>query len=348
MLPNALNENPNAFPRCIKVFTTLLCLVWQAGCFHTTPYDASSRMEVDSNWALLIYVADEIKSLDIRTGILTPVVTSGMAKIASPGMASFSPTAAQITFKERTEGRKDSLVVFDLNARDQQLLLEMPFLDGPRWSPDGGTIAFSGRSINSGAYDLYAYGLDNKKLATLIQGDLKDGEMVFSWAPDANHIVYQSADNIIYDFDLAKRQSSKIDSGWFPTWSPSGEYIAYRADGPNDPGYVIYDLRTRAKRRILQGLSVYRSLIWSPDSRLLVYAADGRAEFYGDLFIFDLRTKKSTRVLRLEQSVYPTDWRKRGSTSAAALPISSKHAPFRQRNLQVVDGTSICPMSALQ
>jgi Tol biopolymer transport system component len=189
----------------------------------------------------------------------------------------------------------------------------MPFLDGPRWSPDGQAIAFSGRSGNSGAYDLYSYRLDNKKLVTLIQGNLKDGEMVFSWAPDGEHIVYQSSENTIYDFNLAKGENSKIDSGWFPTWSPSGEYIAYRADGPGNPGYIIYDLRTRAKQRILQGVSVYRSLIWSPDSRLLVYAADGRGEFYGDLFVIDLKTKKSTRVLRLEQSVYPTDWRRSGN-----------------------------------
>jgi Tol biopolymer transport system component len=261
----------------------------------------------------LIYVADKVESLDVLTGSLNPIVTASMgAKTPAPGMACFSPDAGKITFKEETGRGEDSLVVFDLRERKRQVLLEMPFLDGPRWSPDGGTIAFSGRSSHSGAYNLFSYGLDNKKLATLVQDSLKDGEMVFSWAPDGKHIVYQSSANAIYDFSFAKGESSKIDDGWFPTWSPSGEYIAYRADGPGDPGYdVIYDLKTRAKQRMLQGVSVYRSLIWSPDSRLLVYAADGRGEFYGDLFILDLKTKKSTRVLRLEQSVYPTDWRRR-------------------------------------
>ena len=302
------NRTQRVLPRRIALFITLLCFIFPLSCSDSKA-GGSEPLRVEKNWSLLIYVADEVESLDIHTGLVSTIVTS---KTTSPGMASFSPDATKITFKERAEGGKDSLVVFDLREGKKQLLLEMPFLDGPRWSPDGEGIAFSGRSADSGAYDLYLYGLDNKKLATLIQGKLKDGEMVFAWAPDGKHIVYQSSDNAIYDFDLAKGGNSRIDSGWFPTWSPSGEYIAYRADGLGDPGYIIYNLRTHAKQRILQGASAYRSLIWSPDSKLLVYAADGRGEFYGDLFVVDLKTKKSTRVLRFEQSVYPTDWRRRG------------------------------------
>jgi Tol biopolymer transport system component len=306
-----LSRNPDGFSRWL-IFFYGLCLIWQVAYSGGRVDGHPIQSDVGKDWTLLIYVADKVESLDVLTGSLNPIVMANAgAKPPSPGMACFSPDAGKITFKEATGRGEDSLVVFDLRERKRQVLLDMPFLDGPRWSPDGGTIAFSGRSSNSGAYNLYSYGLDNKKLATLVQDSLKDGEMVFSWAPDGKHIVYQSSANAIYDFSFARGESSKNDDGWFPTWSPSGEYIAYRADGLGDPGYVIYDLKTRAKQRILQGVSVYRSLIWSPDSRMLIYAADGRGEFYGDLFILDLKTNKSTRVLRLEQSVYPTDWRRR-------------------------------------
>ena len=292
----------------------VFCFIWQAAAYSGGRGNRDpTQSDVANDWSLLIYVADKVETVDVRTGKLTPIATAEPEMRASPGMASFSPDTRKITFKEENGRGEDSLVVLDLKQSKMQVLLEMPFLDGPRWSPDGGAIAFSGRSRKSGAYSLYSYGLDNKRLTTLIQDNLKDGELVFSWAPDGKHIVYQSSENGIYDLNIANRESSKIDDGWFPTWSPSGEFIAYRADGSSDSGYVVYNLQTHSKRRILQRVSAYRSLIWSPDSKLLVYAADGRGEFYGDLFILDLNSKKSTRVLRLEQSVYPTDWRVRAN-----------------------------------
>jgi Tol biopolymer transport system component len=257
----------------------------------------------------LVHKWDRIESLDVTTKSLSSIVTvNSSQENQSPGMPSFSPDASEITFKEESEGGGDSLVVLDLKKGTRRVLLKMPYLDGPRWSPDGTGIAFEGRSQTSGDYSLYLYSLNDGKLSTVIEGQLKGGEMLFSWAPDGNRIVFQSAANDIYVADLTARQHTRIDSGWFPTWSPNGRYIAYRADGADDPGYIIYDLKTQKKQQILRGRYVYRSLVWSPDSRCLIYAADGRGDFYGDLLILDLESKKETRVLRLEESVYPTDW----------------------------------------
>ena len=223
-------------------------------------------------------------------------------------MPSFSPDASEITFKQETEGGGDSLVVLDLKKGTRHVLLKMPYLDGPRWSPDGTGIAFEGQSARSAGLRLYLYTLEGGALSTIVEGQLKGGEMLFSWAPDGKSLVYQDAANNIYVLDLTARQRTRIDSGWFPTWSPNGRYIAYHADGADDPGYDIYDLQTRKRERILRRKYVYRSLVWSPDSRYVIYSADGRGDFYGDLLILDLESKKETRVLRLEESVYPTDW----------------------------------------
>jgi len=223
-------------------------------------------------------------------------------------MPSFSPDASEITFKQETEGGGDSLVVLDLKKGTRHVLLKMPYLDGPRWSPDGTGIAFEGQSAASLDLSLYLFTLEGGTLSTIVDAELKGGEMLFSWAPDGKSLVYQDAANNIYVLRLATRERTRIDRGWFPTWSPNGRYIAYRADGADDPGYDIYDLQTRKRERILGRRYVYRSLVWSPDSRYLIYAADGRGDFYGDLLILDLESKKETRVLRLEESIYPTDW----------------------------------------
>jgi Tol biopolymer transport system component len=296
-----------SFP-ILSLLVYLSCLVSCSDGLGTARLGPGSA-DAKQNGTVLVYEGNRVESLNVTTGTLNSIVTANSGgEAGSPGMASFSPDASKITFKEQAGRGEDSLVIYNFTEKTQRVLLKMPYLDGPRWSPDGRTIAFSGRLGNSGAYSLYVYALDIGKLSATIEGQLKDGEMVFSWAPDAKSIAYQDPTNNIYVFDLAKREGTRIDGGWFPTWSPSGRYIAYRSDGSGDPGYIIYDRQTRTKEQILRGVSAYRSLIWSPDSRYLIYAADGRGEFYGDLFVLDLGTKKAARVLHLEQSVYPTDW----------------------------------------
>jgi len=282
----------------------------QAGCSNAleTGRLRLGRTGAEQIGRVLVYVGDRVESLDLTTKSLSPVVPANPSENGSPGMASFSPDAWEIIFKEETAGGGDSLVVFNLKKGTRRLLLKMPYLDGPRWSPDGTGIAFEGRLAASGDYSLYLFTLKGGALSTIIEGKLKGGEMLFSWAPDGKGVVYQDAANDIYVLDLTTRVRTKIDSGWFPTWSPNRKYIAYRADGADNPGYIIYDLQARKTERILRGTSVYRSLVWSPDSRYLIYAADGRGEYYGDLLILDLESKTETRVLRLDQSVYPTDW----------------------------------------
>ena len=289
----------------------LLCLSCLVGCSDRldVPRLSLGRTEADQGGTVLVYEGKRVESLDVRTKSLSSIVTgSSSGENGSPGMASFSPDASEITFKEETEGGGYSLVVLNLKKGTRRVLLKMPYLDGPRWSPDGAAIAFEGRSAASRDHGLYLYTLEGGALSTIIEGQLKVGEMLFSWPPDGKSLVYQDAANNIYVLDLAIRGRTRIDSGWFPTWSPNGRCIAYRADGAGDPGYDIYDLQTRKRERILRGRSVYRSLVWSPDSRYVIYAADGRGDYYGDLLILDLESKKETRVLRLEQSIYPTDW----------------------------------------
>ena len=301
------------FSFCIlSALVYLCCLV---GC---SPSVGTTRLRLEHaeskpSGTVLVYKWDRIESLDVTTKLLSPIITANSSgENRSPGMPSFSPDASEITFKEGTERGGDSLIVLDLKKGTRRVLLKMPYLDGPRWSPDGTAIAFEGQSTASGDLSLYLIMLEGGMLSTIVGGELKGGEMLFSWAPDGKSLVYQDAANNIYVLRLATRERTRIDSGWFPTWSPNRRYIAFGADEADDPGYIIYDLQTGGRERILRGRHGYRSLVWSPDSRFVIYSADGRGDFYGDLLILDLKSKKETRVLRLEESVYPTDWRVAG------------------------------------
>ena len=296
------------------IMSSLLCVTLQVG-DRSDPVNLThgrlGRWETKQGLTVLIYKGKQVEAVDVVTKKLTTIVAANAdAEKGWPGMASFSPDGSEITFKEEGEEGGDPLIVFNPQKRTREVLLKMPYLDGPRWSPDGTGIAFEGRSEASGDYSLYLYSISGGKLSTVLKGQLKGGEMLFSWAPDGKRIVFQSTANDICVLDITTGQRTRIDSGWFPTWSPNGRYIAYRADGADDPGYIVYDLQTHNRQAILRGRSVYRSLIWSPDSKCLIYAADGRGEYYGDLLVLDLATMKETRVLRFEESVYPTDWKR--------------------------------------
>ena len=188
--------------RAFCILSGLLCLSYQmVGCSDSVSW-ASQRLghlDTQQGWTVLVHEADRVESLDVATRKRTSIITANSpGETGSPGMASFSPDASEITFKEETKGGGDSLVVFNLKKRTRRVLLKMPYLDGPRWSPDGTAIAFEGRSAASGDYSLYRYTLNDEKLSTVIEGELKGGEMLFSWAPDGKSIVYQTEANDIY------------------------------------------------------------------------------------------------------------------------------------------------------
>jgi Tol biopolymer transport system component len=158
----------------------------------------------------------------------------------------------------------------------------------------------------------------------LVKEDVKSGDLLFCWAPNGKEIVYQSSGNSIRIVDIETGQIRTIDSGQFPTWSPSGRYISYQNESEN---YVLYDVDTGHKTDLQKGASLRRSMIWSPDSRYVVYSklsgglsgALSATDNYGDLYVMDVQSRVEARLYRHPGSLYATDWGKLELNSIAAV-----------------------------
>ena len=114
------------------------------------------------------------------------------------------------------------------------------------------------------------------------------------WSPDDKKIVYGAGDGVrIYELGNDGSSTLLAPGGKEPTWSPDGNWIAFRE------GDTFYEIRPdgRDKRRLLRSRDVWSPLWWSPDSRFVAYVA---------LVPFAIDDFYRLRVRRLEDN--SDDW----------------------------------------
>jgi Tol biopolymer transport system component len=114
------------------------------------------------------------------------------------------------------------------------------------------------------------------------------------WSSDDKRIVYEAGDGVrIYEVGGDKSSTLLAPGGKDPTWSPDGNWIAFR------DGNTFYEIRPdgQDKRKLLHRRDVYSPLWWSPDSRFVAYIALAR---------FAIDDVYELRVRRLEDN--SDDW----------------------------------------
>ncbi len=281
--------------------------------------EALRTTEREHGWRVLLSERG-VFYLDLGSSSVRPLYLGNKSapRTAFIGMASLNPAGNKIVFSESSDLRSYSLTIVDLVQHTHEQLLQIPYLLGPRWSKDGNLIAFEGTTeVSTGPSNLYLYNPHERELSLLVSEDLKGGDFLFCWAPNGRAIVYQSGDDKIKVVDIESKQTKTIDSGQFPTWSPNGLYISYQSSGSD---YSLYNIETRQKKFLLKGGSLRGGVVWSPDSRYIVYARAsgalrgllsdmlGGVDSYGDLYAMDLQSNVSVRLHSHDGSIYPTDW----------------------------------------
>jgi Tol biopolymer transport system component len=90
------------------------------------------------------------------------------------------------------------------------------------------------------------------------------------WSSDDKRIVYEAGDGVrTNEVGNDKPSTLLAPGGKDPTWSPDGNWIAFR------DGDTFYEIRPdgRDKKKLLRRRDVYSPLWWSPDSRFVAYVA---------------------------------------------------------------------------
>jgi Tol biopolymer transport system component len=187
-------------------------------------------------------------------------------------------------------------------------------------SPDGTKLACVARTTPEGATFFRILDLKTGKI-TVGQQPSQKSDNAISWSPDSRKIVFSADVEMpgdeppipeVFVMDADTGRVSKIANGWGPSWSPSGEWIAYFAHTAHIKDKHGWWYFTGVKGISLMhpdgtdshlihkfNWSMNIRPIWSPDSKTLLLTSfpdDWTGKF--DIFKLNLSTCKLTKEFR--------------------------------------------------
>jgi dipeptidyl aminopeptidase/acylaminoacyl peptidase len=158
--------------------------------------------------------------------------------------------------------------------------IDDPYLDGPRWSPDGQKFVYFGD------WRFFVHHSSETQPTRVIE--LPDYHASFcEWSPSGESLIFSAyptnrahPPNIYrYDFDdkVITQITHNTDVDRFPKWNHTGSKIAcqrtYRDNGENYNGIVIVDLNTHQEQALPRPDDFSQGITrnsWSPDDQHLI------------------------------------------------------------------------------
>jgi tricorn protease len=182
--------------------------------------------------------------------------------------------------------------------------------DGPFFSPDGNTIAYSATAAgNTDIYTISATGGASKRI-TYRPG----GNYVTGWTPDGHDLLMQSMQNAVRVYFQLYRvhadgsglpERMPLPSAWYGTLSPDGSHLAYNPwlqwqeeswkryrGGQTQPVWIV-DLKTLDRVKIPRENSNDRYPLWLGDSVYFLSDRNGPTT----LFRYDVKSKEVKQLI---------------------------------------------------
>ena len=162
---------------------------------------------------------------------------------------------------------------------------------GPRWSPDGATIAFTVQW--RGGADIWTMDADggNRRNLTDNADDPKQEDWLPAWSPDATRMVFTSIRGdgpINADIYSMRRDGSDVHRltrhPWadvYPAWAPGGDSIAFISTRDNEPGVYKMGVDGDDQRPLQLFERTIRSIDWFVPEVLSVSAVGKRPFTWG-------------------------------------------------------------------
>jgi WD40 repeat protein len=142
---------------------------------------------------------------------------------------------------------------------------------GPRWSPDGKEIVYTGLEAGKPAriYEVSSVGGTSRELMPNQSGN--QGDPV--WSPDGSQLAFGgtgAGQNGIHILDFKTRQVSTVpgsDGLFSPRWGPDGRYLL--ALPAHEGGLMLFDFKSQGWSMLVKGLVGYPS--WSHDGSFVYF-----------------------------------------------------------------------------
>ena len=188
----------------------------------------------------------------------------------------------------------------------------------PRWSPDGSRIAFSVTSgspaINS---DIWVMNADGSGLVNLTHAPQQEN-MEPSWSPDGKQLVFSALVGNTLGLSLMRADGSQKRplltgmEGDSPAWSPDGRKIAFISQ-LSDTLSTIYVMNPDGSgiTRLARAQGYYSALVWSPDSKHLLYAYASDSLGSSNVYLMNADGSGQVRLAGSSSDVasfFPTGW----------------------------------------
>ncbi len=143
---------------------------------------------------------------------------------------------------------------------------------GKCWSHDQTKLAATFLESSTGKVSVQILGRQSQKMRAIAVNVSQAPFMTSQcWSEDDTKLVY-AMDGAVRVYNLANDRADAIAKGSDPTWSPDGQWIAFR-DGDNF--YAVHPDGT-GQRKVFRnhwGRAV-SALYWSPDARIVAYVRE--------------------------------------------------------------------------
>jgi hypothetical protein len=181
-----------------------------------------------------------------------------------------SPDGAEVAVDSLNwgAGYRDQTIFVDIIGTDGGGLREYREINGalPCWSHDESKVAMALRKPREGRLGILD--LDSKKMRTFDTETAEEFSRFTSqcWSPDDKELVFEG-DGKVQVYEIEKDHARIVATGTKPTWSPDGNWIAFR-DG--NYFYAIHP-SGEGKKKLFHKTRTYAGSFWSPDGRFVAY-----------------------------------------------------------------------------
>ena len=162
---------------------------------------------------------------------------------------------------------------------------------GPKWSPDGSRIAFTGTTDPSAPYspwdsfpEVLVLNLADGSITNLTDPGAGWGPV---WSPDGAKIAflsYRDGSLELYVMEASGANPTRVthDVGFTGAfgWSPDGGRLAFASEQDGEPELYVTDVDGSNVTRLTDNVGFTGSIVWSPDGSRIAFdcLADGGAD----------------------------------------------------------------------